>query len=102
MAVKDIHKTIRLDQSVVDYIMSFDGNTFSQCFDSMIYQFRDMDSEIKDRTKAQLKYLDRQRSRLDRIDNKLQRLDSVTYELFQLDNYVQRIRSDLDNISRDP
>lgn len=102
MAGKDIHKTIRLDQSVVDYIMTFDGNTFSQCFDSMVYLFRDKDADVKKRIALQLECLNRQNTKLNRIETKLQQLDAATYDLFQLDNYIKRIRDDLAKISRDP
>lgn len=103
MAVKkDIHKTLRLDQTVVDYIMTFDGNTFSQCFDSMIHLFRDEETDIKKRVAWQREHLDRLQSKINQTENKLNRLDAITYDLFRLDDYVQRIRDDLAKLNDDP
>lgn len=101
MAGKDIHKTIRIDQSVYDYIMSFDGKTFSQCFDTMIYLFRDADADVKKRIEAQNAKLDRLQTKIDSIENKFDRVDTSIYDLFQLNAYAKRLRESLDMIFDD-
>ena len=98
---KDISKTIRLDQTVIDYIMTFDGKTFSECFNNMIYLFRDRETDIKSKLQMQQRKVDRLQDKIDSVETKLHKLDMTTYDLMSLDQYVKRIRADLELILDD-
>lgn len=98
---KDISKTIRLDQTVIDYIMTFDGKSFSECFNNMIYLFRDCETDIKSKLQMQQRKVDRLQDKIDSVETKLRKLDMRTYSLMNLDQDVKRIRADLESIFDD-
>ena len=103
--VKSIHRSLRMQPEVEEYLNGFDGGSFSQNFEKAVFFFKDSESDMKKRIRQMEAAIKQKQAYLSELSQKTAELRTFISSVARLDEDITQINQSIsklvDKSSRD-
>lgn len=95
---KEHSKSIRMTNTVKDFVEQHDGNGFNEKFENIVLYCMKKLPDIKAEIKVNEKYLTELEDKISKKQTILNNLNNITYSIDRLENEIKRIVGSAENI----